>query len=427
MVASSWGPRSGDHAASRFRVQLGLPTRGPVLMSGHQAEFWHPGILAKLFAISAAAAGIDGATGAWITVDQDAGDPWRLVLPTASAERIEWRLSPAPGADVPTGGQPPMRSETAGPPSGLLSGAAAGAARIVAALRTGGETAAAQVQAALATLTAAFCPPPVWFLASAIARTDAFAAIVAEMATDAGACIERYNAGVTAHPGAGMRPLETGARIELPLWRLTPGGPRRRVYADEVGSIPVAQLAPRALLMTALLRRFGCDLFVHGLGGAVYDRVTEAWIGAWRPGWTLAPTAMVTATRFLRFDGLPPIAPPAEIARAHWLAHRAMHDPAVVGDDRAAAEKAQRVARIRAARERGERPREMYRWMHEALEVYRRENRRPIEALRARAAALEAESGRAGVVYDRTWAFPLYPESEMASLAAEVRAAFARA
>ena len=39
-----------------LREQLGLPVHGPVIMTGHQAEFWHPGILAKYLACDAAGA-----------------------------------------------------------------------------------------------------------------------------------------------------------------------------------------------------------------------------------------------------------------------------------------------------------------------------------------------------------------------------------
>ncbi|MEC9372360.1 MAG: hypothetical protein VYC34_00885, partial [Planctomycetota bacterium] len=43
-------PRPADDAEStRFREQLGLPTGRPIVLTGHQAEFWHPGVLAKFF------------------------------------------------------------------------------------------------------------------------------------------------------------------------------------------------------------------------------------------------------------------------------------------------------------------------------------------------------------------------------------------
>ncbi len=52
---------------------------------------------------------------------------------------------------------------------------------------------------------------------------------------------------------------------------------------------------PRALTNTLFIRWFLCDMFVHGLGGAIYDNVTDqvgrAWIGVDPPGY-----ALVTAT-----------------------------------------------------------------------------------------------------------------------------------
>jgi hypothetical protein len=90
------------------------------------------------------------------------------------------------------------------------------------------------------------------------------------------------------------------AGIELPIWHLE-GGRRRRVrvvdsvdgFVIESGAGPLitvpAQgegavaalaasdiiLAPGALLLTMAIRLLWCDLFVHGLGGARYDRVTD--------------------------------------------------------------------------------------------------------------------------------------------------------
>lgn len=54
-------------------------------------------------------------------------------------------------------------------------------------------------------------------------------------------------------------------------------------------------LRPRALTNTLFMRWFLCDIFVHGLGGAIYDQVTDQvardWIGIEPPGY-----ALVTAT-----------------------------------------------------------------------------------------------------------------------------------
>ncbi len=56
------------------------------------------------------------------------------------------------------------------------------------------------------------------------------------------------------------------------------------------------RLAPRAFMITALLRLFACDLFVHGLGGGKYDAFLDDFIAAY---WRIPPPsfAIVSETR----------------------------------------------------------------------------------------------------------------------------------
>jgi len=70
-----WAGRRPDEAAA-FRRQLGLCESAPLVMTGHQAQVWHCGVLAKYFALDAFARHI-GAEAAWVVPDQDAhaGDP----------------------------------------------------------------------------------------------------------------------------------------------------------------------------------------------------------------------------------------------------------------------------------------------------------------------------------------------------------------
>ncbi|MEZ6058808.1 MAG: hypothetical protein R3C19_00435 [Planctomycetaceae bacterium] len=58
------------------------------------------------------------------------------------------------------------------------------------------------------------------------------------------------------------------------------------------------QIAPRGALITAFLRLLFSDLFVHGTGGARYDRFTDEFIRLW---WKVEPTAfvMASASRYL--------------------------------------------------------------------------------------------------------------------------------
>ena len=60
--ATDWPALAAERFASiseparRFRAALALPTDRPVIMSGHQAEWWHMGVLAKFVALDHAAA-----------------------------------------------------------------------------------------------------------------------------------------------------------------------------------------------------------------------------------------------------------------------------------------------------------------------------------------------------------------------------------
>src|SRR5690606_24011692 len=188
--------------------------------------------------------------------------------------------------------------------------------------------------------------------ASAVGRTDLFGDIVRRMVDDPAACARAYNEAVGARPEAQLRPLELNeqrGRIELPLWRGAPGSPRQAVYASELadgqwggggaaGGGAEGELAPRALLLTGLMRLAGCELFIHGPGGGVYDQVTEAWLGSWLGREDLAPSVVASATWLLPLTDEPPPAP-GELARAQWERHAARHNPALVGDLAAAERK----------------------------------------------------------------------------------------
>lgn len=140
-----------------------------------------------------------------------------------------------------------------------------------------------------------------------------------------------------------------GDGVELPFWVLSADRPRERLvvqcrndqevalYAgaggrtslgrEELFRDPAATLAgalgdrrirPRALVQTMYVRLFCCDLFIHGIGGAKYDQITDEII---RSFFGIEPPdfACVSATRWLplrRFD----------VTEAEWhgahLSHR---------------------------------------------------------------------------------------------------------
>jgi hypothetical protein len=226
-----------------------------------------------------------------------------------------------------------------------------------------------------------------------------------------------YNAAVSAYPEAGVSPLKVGStlgEIELPLWRLEFGKPRARIFA---GDADAERGVPRALLMTGLLRWAYCDLFIHGMGGANYDRITERWFRQWL-GVDLAPSVMITADLRLPLEGADISS--ADVANARWRAHHVRHDPTMGGDTAAAERKQDLVRRIAGRRERGEHPIEEYRTLQTLLAEYRVHHAAALNAASAEAErAARLLSGRK-IASDRTWAFPLYSDEALRSLRAEV-------
>ena len=431
--------RGPDDAARRFREQLGLPA-GPVVMSGHQAGFWHCGILAKWFALERVAAR-ETAAPAWLVVDTDDNEPTVLNYPARRAAdgRLEvrrWQAAPGlvirPG--TPTRAREPI--DPAPPPQSGRSVEVpelvrAGIGRAAEALRgwRGCSSLAEQVARAAGDLIerATGCPAPEPVLAGAVGRTDLFREIVRRMSDEAVACAQAYNEAVAAAPEAQLRPLELSGRrgrVELPLWRMAPGAARQAVYASEL-AVGDGELAPRALLLTGLMRLAGCELFIHGTGGRAYDRATDAWLGAWLGSDVeLAPSVVATATWLLPLGDEPPPAP-RELARAQWKRHAAQHDPGLVGDGAAADRKRELVGAIARAAPGDVRRATLYREMHELLEEVRERHEPQIAQFELRAAELRERLRDGEILLDRAWPFALFPEERLRELRARIHEAMA--
>lgn len=419
--------RTPTATQTTMRRELGLSTTRPVVMSGHQCELWHAGILAKRFCIDQFA---PDAEAAWVEVDQDSGTPWEIRYPGTGPTRELWTLPPPGGTpppdDTPSGALAPIVAPATVDlsPAPAIDAARAGVQAIAASLRAHADAATLALQLSRATddLLAWAGPGPVRVFATALHRTTFFGELVGEMSRDARGCVTRLNEAAAIYPKARVRPLVIeGDRIELPLWRVRPGQPRRAVFANELTAIPREQLAPKAIAMTALLRAGACDLFVHGLGGERYDRITEAWMHTWL-GWRLAPTVVATATVTLPFVATD-VPDPAHIARARWEAWHARNDPAMLGDDDSAARKRALASLASGNADRAQK-RAHFREMRGVVEDSRSRAGAALAALSERAQHLAAQRSRADVVFDRTWAFPLHPRASLESLRDAVHRAF---
>lgn len=395
-------------------------------MSGHQAGFWHPGILAKVFAAEAAAA-VSGASAAWVVVDQDANEPTEIALPREGLTRAAWRLGPL-GAEVATGSRPAIAPARAAEAISHVPSewgfVREGVARIHAAMERACESASLARQCTAAAWSMGL-PPMRHVYATELSATTVFGELLARMIADTRRCIEAYNAAAAESPAAMIRPLRVhGEQTELPLWELRPGEPRRAVCAHTIGVVPRQRLAPRALLMTGLLRLGACDVFIHGLGGERYDRVTERWFETWLGGSArLARTAVVSATRYLPI-GAQGVATPMAVHAARQQARRARYEPATAGDSSASARRTELVAAIHAAPRKSAARGQLFRDLQRQLHEYRLRHADAIAALEARAGTLDRSAAASKVAFDRTWAFPLYPKETLESLRAEIGMAF---
>lgn len=444
----SWGLSAAAYAVeqtardrdrrARFRAQLGLPTDGLIVMSGHQAELWHPGILAKWFAMHAVVRQLRArglvAHAAWVVVDQDANQPWNINYPTRENDALRtstWKLRVGtsevrPLAETPTSQLPPLHAEPtdftrspSGPQLTELSRLLTEHAKA--------PSLAAQLTNVHAAILREWTEPATIINATQLAGTTLMSNLVKWMGADASACVLAYNAAAVTEPEANVRPLlvnENTGRIELPLWRLPAAKPRTHVYASELATIPQQELAPRALLMTALLRIAACDLFIHGLGGEKYEQVTDRWLASWLPVERPAPVAVASATRFipgLAGDSLPPT--PEAIDHAVWLAEHARNDPAAAGDPAGAARKQALLKELREARDYRVK-KDAFNRMRLELQASATANAARLAELKQAADALRARAAESAVVFNRAWPFAIYPKDVIARLKRDVDAAF---
>ncbi len=119
-----------------------------------------------------------------------------------------------------------------------------------------------------------------------------------------------------------------GEQIELPFWTYVPGEARERLVV-RAGSDPFAEIRsggvirPRALALTMYLRLFFADLFIHGIGGALYDQITD---GILEELFSVVPAYGCVSAAWLL-----PLGQPLEhlddIAALKRLRHHAKHNP----------------------------------------------------------------------------------------------------
>lgn len=400
-----------DPRRTRTRAQLGLSTDRPIILAGHQAQLWHPGILAKWFAASSIAER-HNAQPAWVTVDQDANKPADLSIPLNTEnrwQRVQSSLAPSnapPG--TPTAGRPPIHPKL--PSQALDPRIASRLQEAIAALDNTSDapSSAAQFAAALDTLTQ---QPLTHLFATDLAKTTLYNELLDDIRADPAACRASWNTTVNAHPSAGIRPLRND---ELPLWTLTQAGPRATATDADLDQTP---LLPRGLLMTLLLRLAACDFFLHGLGGADYEPAADRWLSEWNPpalqGLAPAPFGVVSADLRLDLTGHD-VPTKSDVAQAHWQAQHLNHHPD--SSDEAVKLRKNLIERIESLPRKSPERLSLYRELHQNIAKQRETHANRIQHARDETKRATAAFRDRDVLNARDWPFPLYDNAQLDEL-----------
>lgn len=455
-----------------FSARMGVAVAEPgepedaIVMTGHQPELYHPGVWVKDFLMQRLSRQT-GASAVDIVVDSDSFDTLGITSPCVEPEvrRCSLHLAigepdrcfactPGPAADeVDRFGQSASEMLSTLPAPAVARHFEAFITELRAATQDA-ETLAETITFARRRYEASAGTDYLELPVTHMTRTEGWAWFVADIALNAGRFAETYNSELAEYrritrTRSSAQPFPDlscdDELIELPLWALE-DRKRSTVFArnieagveliaagrvvatvtegDEAVSgvlSSAALIAPKALVLTLFARVFACDLFIHGVGGGRYDRVTD---GVCRRYYGVEPPhyAVASMTMYLPLAG--PAVNDDEIAEAKDRINRLQHNPdALLGEidfedtaerDRAiflAAEKRRLVGEISAPdadkKSIGLRIRAVNSELSEIL--------RPLEAVySAELTRLERQQAAAEVLTDRTYPFCFWSPREVA-------------
>ena len=324
-----------------------------MVVTGHQCQWFHPGIVAKTMLAERLAQRLGGLA-LNIMADSDLPKTTDLLLPITTSGTLTIKRLGIPLAD----GRWPMEHQPALSPQAIsrllqeltpcsqdaLLGRAV--ATLIEPIRTAAQRAQSLAQFFTVLNHELLEPIGLRWLelpASRMAQSQTFTAFVADMLLQAPRVHHCYNQALatfrTAHGikdhARPMADLATGDGVgqyhESPFWLFRKGQPRaplfvrqsddelwlsdgqRDVLALSSGELthdpnaPIAMLGrltdagvairPRAITLTMFVRLFLADTFIHGIGGALYDQVTDTFIERFHH---IAPPAFACVSATMR-------------------------------------------------------------------------------------------------------------------------------
>ena len=357
-------------ARAELLAAVGGDRPAPWVIAAHQSEMHHAGVWFK-DAVAAALAEAAGGAAFHLVADHDTVGHAALTVPQTDAEGRVHQVqavyaSPAPWqcpAQLPPPAPAEVESLVAAVPTPLRESATfAHWARAARSATGTARTLAEWAAAARAAVTESLhLNVPNAFISRLVAG-EAFARFAADLIVRHEHMLAVHNAALADHraacgihnPTRPVPPLKTvDGATEVPLWVYRADGPREPLLArtrhgeielltpagrlaacpadPEAVAAAVAQLTadgvvltPRAITLTMFVRTFFAEVFVHGIGGTIYERFGDVLIERWF-GWR--PPAFVTATATVRLDLPRSDLTAADLARALWHRHHAWHNP----------------------------------------------------------------------------------------------------
>lgn len=465
--------REALQAAEFFSERMGVPVAasgdadGPIVVTGHQPELYHPGVWVKDFLLQRLAEET-GATAVDIVVDSDAFDVLSLSAPCMTPDVRRCRQYLAIGqadrcfACTPT--LTPSEIDRFGEAAATMLETLPAPAIVrhfkefIAAMRAAAPSAETLAELITFARRRYEAPAGTDYLelpVTAAVRTEGWARFVADIALDARRFAEAYNGELheyrqVTRTRSAAQPFPDlameGDAVELPLWALearqratvwarrvgpdvelyTENGVVARLGSDGASAVAAirssrALIAPKALALTLFSRVFMCDLFIHGVGGGRYDRVTD---GVCRRYYGVEPPRFVVASMSMYLPLGARTVSDEELASAKDRLNRLQHNPDALlaeidFEDEAerqratqlAAEKRDLVGRIGAPdadkKALGTRIREVNGELSALLA--------PLEAsFAAEVNALEGQRAASEVLTDRTYPFCFWSPHEVA-------------
>lgn len=394
------------------RLALRLPEAGQIVATGHAPVSWHPGILAKFMAMRVLSQEVD-ATPVVLNIDTIAADPGLVEVPFLDSDGLPCSSTIRLFDSTPDrllGSQPSVSPQDLNWPEGLGGFHVQPLERLVAAVQAadGDISLAAQLMRAKLDMSRRWIGRPTVLGASRLLKTPCGRWLMDRMQRDAVRCTEAYNEAVSVDPDAGIRPLDL-ALGELPLWDVR-GDERRTARRHDIDD---ANALPKALVITAIMRLAGCDLFLHGTGGARYDALMEGWLRQWL-SIEVNPYMVVTADLRLPLPDVEAIARLGQELVA--TGRRAYHDPesSELDSSQPGPRKREALMSIESAPRGSDARREAFVSMHETLATLREDPRNQSAGIADRVRDARRTSAR------RDWSFIFHGDDTLDSLAEDV-------